>query len=56
MDKKHIWKRRSIDITVAIGSVRELMSSEILYIGSTDYFVGGNDDVGKQTNSLTLTG
>ena len=30
-----------IEITVAIGSVRELMPSEILYIDSTDYLLGG---------------
>ena len=34
--------RPSGDITVAIGSTRELMPSEILYTDSTDYLLGGS--------------
>ena len=40
-DFKTFTSKAVSNITVAIGSVRELMPSEILYTDSTDYLLGG---------------
>ena len=41
-DFKKFTSKAVPNITVAIGSARELMPSEILYTDSTDYLLGGS--------------
>ena len=41
-DFKKFTSKAVPNITVAIGSTRELMPSEILYTDSTDYLLGGS--------------
>ena len=43
-DFKKFTSKAVPNITVAIGSTRELMPSEILHTDSTDYLLGGSGD------------